>query len=97
MWLLYNTMEAEHKTTYVASCTLHTYTFILQEWLLYGPESENWLTLSGAIIQDPIALLRNIVRQESVPALATSNRAFTSSEEATKVICLLSKVALHLA
>ena len=76
--------------------TLHTYTLILQASLRFGPESESPVTLSGSIVQDPVALLRNIVRREIAPALVISDRAFTSSEEATEAIRALSKAALHL-
>ena len=76
-------------------------------WLLYGAmegettvhfdsQSENPVTLLSSIVWDPIALLRNIIRRKIAPALVTSNRAPTSSEEATEAICALSKAVLHL-
>ena len=94
-WLLYDTME--HKTTYEALRTSHIYTFTLHRTCLrLGPESENPVTLSGAIAQDPVTPLRNIVQQEIARALEISDRAFTSREEATEAICTLPHAALHL-
>ena len=40
---------------------------------------------------DPVALLLNIVQHEIAPTLVISDRAFTSSEEATEAIRTLSK------
>ena len=84
----------ERESARGAPPTPHTYALILQAWLRFGPESENPVTLSGSIVQDPVALLRNIVRREIAPALVVSDRAFTSSEEATEAIRALSKAAL---
>ena len=52
--------------------------------------------LSEFIVQDPVALLLNIVQCQIAPTLVISDRAFTLSEEATEVIRTLSKAALHL-
>ena len=60
------------------------------------PESENSVTLSGSIVQDPVALLLNIFPRKIAPVLVISERAFMSSEETTEAIRMLPNAALHL-
>ena len=62
----------------------------------FGAQSENPVTLSGSIVQDPIALPHNIVQREIAPARVISDCVFMSSEEATEAIRVLSRAVLYL-
>ena len=84
MWLFYK--ATDHETMCGAPPTPHAYALILR--LVEG--AGTW-----SHCQEPVALLRNIVRWEIMPVLAILDRAFMLSEETTWAIYVLSKTVLH--
>ncbi|OAX44242.1 DNA/RNA polymerase [Rhizopogon vinicolor AM-OR11-026] len=88
---LYDTMEKGIEKVHPTSST---YAIMLQAWRRFNPESETPVHLSN--MPNPTTLLSNLMDREISPTNVVADRVFSSSEEASDIIKLLSKAAVEL-
>ncbi|KIJ61213.1 hypothetical protein HYDPIDRAFT_177116 [Hydnomerulius pinastri MD-312] len=74
--------------------TSQTYAIMLLAWLRFNPESENPVYTASA--QSPTKLLSRFTARGISPTAVISDRVFTSSEEASQLIQMLSKTAVDM-
>ncbi|KAF8841664.1 DNA/RNA polymerase [Paxillus ammoniavirescens] len=74
--------------------TAQTYAIMLLAWLRFNPDSETPLEIASA--QPPSKLLNRFAALGISPTDVISDRVFTSSEEASQVIRMLSKAAVDM-
>ncbi|OSX56620.1 hypothetical protein POSPLADRAFT_1175011 [Postia placenta MAD-698-R-SB12] len=69
---------------------------MLLAWLRYNPTSGTVQQIPIAAVHEPAALLSSMLGRQIPPTLVVSDRAFTSNEEASQAIQLLSKAAAEM-
>lgn len=92
-WALYDAMESERDKV---RPTANTYALMLLAWLRFHSESAQTAVSTRANVQDPTSLLRCIIDRQIPVTMVVSDRAFTTSEEASEVIQALSKAAVEM-
>ncbi|EGO20169.1 hypothetical protein SERLADRAFT_363576 [Serpula lacrymans var. lacrymans S7.9] len=83
----------EHESEKIQPTTA-TYSLMLLAWLRFNPDSETPVNLT--IAHNPTKLLTSIIDRQISVSHIVSDRVFTSSEEASQVIKLLSRAAVDL-
>ncbi|KAL6308760.1 DNA/RNA polymerase [Sparassis latifolia] len=91
-WALYDDMECEKVKV---QPTANTYAIMLQAWHRFGPDSADPINVVVKTY-NPAALLRSMINRQIPATLVVSDRAITSSEDASSIITLLSKAAVEL-
>ncbi|KAH7882208.1 hypothetical protein F5I97DRAFT_1939648 [Phlebopus sp. FC_14] len=74
--------------------TAQTYAIMLLAWLRFHPESDTPLDLPSA--QNPTRLLSSLTAQNISLTAVISDRVFSSSEDASQIIKVLSKTAIDM-